>query len=47
LPRLVGRHKHHVNYRHLIDTLLRKPGGFRNYRDGSLIRGKGQRYLRL
>ena len=32
LPRLVGRHKHHVNYRHLIDTLLRKPGGFRNYR---------------
>ena len=32
LPRLVGRHKHHVNYRHLIDTLLRKPGGFRRYR---------------
>jgi hypothetical protein len=32
LPRLVGRHKHHINYRHLIDTLLRKPGGFRNYR---------------
>jgi len=32
LPRLVGRRKHHVNYRHLIDTLLRKPGGFRNYR---------------
>jgi hypothetical protein len=32
LPRLVGRHKHQVNYRHLIDTLLRKPGGFRNYR---------------
>jgi hypothetical protein len=32
LPRLVGRHKHHINYRHLINTLLRKPGGFRNYR---------------
>ncbi len=32
LPRLVGRRKHHVNYRHLIGTLLRKPGGFRNYR---------------
>jgi hypothetical protein len=32
LPRLVGSRKHHVNYRHLIDTLLRKPGGFRNYR---------------
>jgi hypothetical protein len=32
LPRLVGSRRHHVNYRHLIDTLLRKPGGFRNYR---------------
>ena len=32
LPRLVGRRKHRINYRHLIDTLLRKPGGFRNYR---------------
>jgi hypothetical protein len=32
LPRLVGRRKHQVNYRHLIGTLLRKPGGFRNYR---------------
>ncbi|MCP4205972.1 MAG: transposase family protein [Shimia sp.] len=32
LPRLVGRRKHHINYRHLIGTLLRKPGGFRNYR---------------
>jgi len=32
LPRLIGQQTHHVNYRHLIDTLLRKPGGFRNYR---------------
>ncbi len=32
LPRLVGEHRHHVNYRHVIDSLLRKPGGFRNYR---------------
>lgn len=32
LPRLVGQKTHHINYRHLIDTLLRKPGGFRNYR---------------
>jgi hypothetical protein len=32
LPRLVGEQKHHVNYRHLIDTLLCKPGGFRDYR---------------
>jgi hypothetical protein len=32
LPRLVGSRKHHVDYHHAIDTLLRKPGGFRNYR---------------
>lgn len=32
LPRLVGRNQHRVNYRHVIDTLLRKPGGFRDYR---------------
>jgi hypothetical protein len=32
MPRLVGQNRHHLNYRHLIDSLLRKPGGFRNYR---------------
>jgi len=32
LPRLIGEKKHRVNYRHMIDTLIRKPGGFRNYR---------------
>jgi len=32
LPRLIGVKKYHINYRHVIDTLLRKPGGFRNYR---------------
>jgi len=32
LPRLTGLKKYHINYRHIIDTLLRKPGGFRNYR---------------
>jgi len=32
LPRLTGVQHYHVNYRHVIDTLLRKPGGFRNYR---------------
>jgi len=32
LPRLVGENQHHVNYRHVIDSLLRKPGGFRDYR---------------
>jgi hypothetical protein len=32
LPRLTVRNAHHVQYRHVIDTLLRKPGGFRDYR---------------
>jgi len=32
MPRLTGNKKYHINYRHVIDTLLRKPGGFRNYR---------------
>jgi hypothetical protein len=32
MPRLTGSQKYHINYRHVIDTLLRKPGGFRNYR---------------
>jgi hypothetical protein len=32
LPRLVGKQRHRINYRHLIDSLLRKPGGFRDYR---------------
>ena len=32
LARLVGENRHHVNYRHVIDSLLRKPGGFRDYR---------------
>jgi hypothetical protein len=32
LPRLVGRDKHAINYRHIIDQLVRKPGAFENYR---------------
>ncbi len=32
IPRLIGEKQHHVNYRHVIDSLVRKPGGFRNYR---------------
>ncbi len=32
MARLVGQKKQHINYRHLLDSLLRKPGGFRNYR---------------
>ena len=30
-PRLVGRDKHAVHYRHVIDQLVRKPGAFANY----------------
>ena len=32
LPRLLGRSKHRIDYRHIIDTLVRKPGAFANYR---------------
>jgi len=33
LPRLIGQEANsRVNYRHVIDSLLRKPGGFRQYR---------------
>ena len=32
LPRLRGRAKHRVDYRHIIDWLVRKPGAFENYR---------------
>ena len=32
LPRLRGENKHLINYRHVIDQLVRKPGAFENYR---------------
>lgn len=32
MPRLRGRRKHRVDYRHIIDWLIRKPGAFANYR---------------
>ena len=31
-PRLRGRGKHRVNYRHIIERLVRKPGAFENYK---------------
>jgi hypothetical protein len=31
-PRLRGEGKHAINYRHIIDMLVRKPGAFPNYR---------------
>lgn len=31
-PRLRGEGKHNINYRHIIDMLVRKPGAFANYR---------------
>jgi hypothetical protein len=32
IPRLRGEEKHHIQYRHIIDWLIRKPGAFANYR---------------
>jgi len=32
LPRLRGEGNHAINYRHIIDSLVRKPGAFENYR---------------
>lgn len=32
LPRLRGENGHYINYRHIIDWLVRKPGAFANYR---------------
>ncbi len=32
LPRLRGESKYHIQYRHIIDWLVRKPGAFENYR---------------
>ena len=31
LPRLHGKNKHRINYRHVIESLVRKPGAFENY----------------
>lgn len=31
MPRLIGTDKHAINYRHVIDSLVRKPGAFENY----------------
>lgn len=32
IPRISGGSKHHIQYRHIIDWLVRKPGAFENYR---------------
>lgn len=32
IPRLRGESKHRIQYRHIIDWLVRKPGAFENYR---------------
>jgi len=32
LPRVHGERKHRINYRHIIDWLVKKPGAFENYR---------------
>ncbi len=32
IPRMFGESKHRIQYRHIIDWLVRKPGAFKNYR---------------
>jgi len=32
IPRIRGEKKHYIQYRHIIDWLIRKPGAFENYR---------------
>ncbi len=32
IPRLHGEKKHFIQYRHIIDSLIRKPGAFDNYK---------------
>ena len=32
IPGLRGEGKHHIQYRHIIDWLVRKPGAFENYK---------------
>lgn len=32
IPRLFGEHKHQINYFHIIDSLVKKPGAFANYK---------------
>jgi hypothetical protein len=32
IPRIRGGNKHHIQYRHIIDWLVRKPGAFENYK---------------
>ncbi len=32
IPRIMGAQKHKIQYRHIIDWLVRKPGAFENYR---------------
>jgi hypothetical protein len=32
IPRLRGERNHHIQYRHIIDSLVCKPGAFKNYR---------------
>ena len=32
IPRICGSKRHHIQYRHVIDWLVRKPGAFENYK---------------
>ena len=37
MPRLRGRSKHQINYRHVIEWLVRKPGAFAGYLPGRTV----------
>lgn len=32
IPRIIGKNKHNIQYRDIIDSLIRKPGAFENYK---------------
>ncbi len=32
IPRIIGKNRHRIDYRHIIHSLIKKPGAFENYR---------------
>ena len=32
IPRIIGKNKHRIDYRHIIHSLVKKPGAFENYK---------------
>jgi hypothetical protein len=46
MPRLPGRSRYRIDYRHIIEWLVRKPGAFANYRYREQLFGPMPRYVR-